>query len=177
MDYMLKRWSHLPGSQDGRICLTNNAALRALRGVALGRKAWLSSAPIAVVTGPSVDMGDQEGWGIGHMEIDRPRPRAEGCAIFGRNWLGHASRRSWVRALTPMADRVLRPFPCSAGHSLGAQMSFPSSHGARIVYISVRVFCRTRGSYGAGIGDNCVRRRLLSSRTTPPSRKPCHIMT
>ena len=38
--------------------------------------------------------------------------------IFGRNWLGHASRRSWVRALTPMADRVLRPFPCSAGHSL-----------------------------------------------------------
>ena len=27
--------------EDGRICLTNNAAERALRGVALGRKAWL----------------------------------------------------------------------------------------------------------------------------------------
>jgi hypothetical protein len=42
MDYMLKRWSsfsHFLG--DGRICLTNNAAERALRGVALGRKAWL----------------------------------------------------------------------------------------------------------------------------------------
>lgn len=26
---------------DGRICLTNNAAERALRGAALGRKAWL----------------------------------------------------------------------------------------------------------------------------------------
>lgn len=26
---------------DGRICMTNNAAERALRGVALGRKAWL----------------------------------------------------------------------------------------------------------------------------------------
>ncbi|WP_155820503.1 IS66 family transposase, partial [Komagataeibacter europaeus] len=26
---------------DGRICLTNNAAERALRGVALGRRAWL----------------------------------------------------------------------------------------------------------------------------------------
>lgn len=26
---------------DGRICLTNNAAERALRGVALGRKSWL----------------------------------------------------------------------------------------------------------------------------------------
>lgn len=27
--------------EDGRVCLTNNAAKRALRGVALGRKAWL----------------------------------------------------------------------------------------------------------------------------------------
>jgi transposase len=27
--------------EDGRICLTNNAAERALRGIALGRKAWL----------------------------------------------------------------------------------------------------------------------------------------
>ena len=26
---------------DGRLCLTNNAAERALRGIALGRKAWL----------------------------------------------------------------------------------------------------------------------------------------
>lgn len=42
IDYMLKRW---PGFirflEDGRICLTNNAAERALRGLALGRKAWL----------------------------------------------------------------------------------------------------------------------------------------
>ena len=27
--------------EDGRICLTNNAAERALRGLALGRKSWL----------------------------------------------------------------------------------------------------------------------------------------
>ena len=42
MDYMLKRW---PGFMrfldDGRICLTNNAAERGLRGIALGRKSWL----------------------------------------------------------------------------------------------------------------------------------------
>ena len=31
----------LPTLDDGRICLSNNAAERALRGVALGRKAWL----------------------------------------------------------------------------------------------------------------------------------------
>lgn len=42
MDYMLKRWSTFSRFlEDGRICLTNNAAERALRGVALGRKAWL----------------------------------------------------------------------------------------------------------------------------------------
>ena len=42
MDYMLKRWdtfSRILG--DGRICLSNNAAERVLRGVALERKSWL----------------------------------------------------------------------------------------------------------------------------------------
>ena len=42
MDYMLKRWAAFTRFlADGRICLTNNAAERELRGIALGRKAWL----------------------------------------------------------------------------------------------------------------------------------------
>jgi transposase len=42
MDYMLKRWPAFTRFlDDGRICLTNNAAERGLRGIALGRKAWL----------------------------------------------------------------------------------------------------------------------------------------
>ena len=42
MDYMLKRWpSFTRFLDDGRVCLTNNAAERALRGIALGRKSWL----------------------------------------------------------------------------------------------------------------------------------------
>jgi transposase len=42
MDYMLKRWPAFARFlDDGRICLTNNAAERALRGIALGRRAWL----------------------------------------------------------------------------------------------------------------------------------------
>ena len=42
MDYMLKRWPAFTRFlDDGRICLTNNAAERALRGVAVGRKNWL----------------------------------------------------------------------------------------------------------------------------------------
>jgi hypothetical protein len=39
---LLKRWPAFAGFlDDGRICLTNNAAERALRGIAIGRKAWL----------------------------------------------------------------------------------------------------------------------------------------
>jgi transposase len=42
IDYMLRRWGRFANFiDDGRICLTNNAAERALRGFALGRKAWL----------------------------------------------------------------------------------------------------------------------------------------
>jgi len=42
IDYMLKRWAAFSRFlDDGRICLSNNAAERALRGVAIGRKAWL----------------------------------------------------------------------------------------------------------------------------------------
>jgi hypothetical protein len=42
IDYVLKRWAAFTRFlDDGRICLTNNAAERALRGIALGRRAWL----------------------------------------------------------------------------------------------------------------------------------------
>ena len=42
MDCMLKRWNGFARFlDDGRICLTNNAAERALRPLALGRKSWL----------------------------------------------------------------------------------------------------------------------------------------
>jgi len=42
IDYMLRRWPAFARFlEDGRVCLSNNAAERALRGFALGRKAWL----------------------------------------------------------------------------------------------------------------------------------------
>jgi transposase len=42
MDYMLKRIAVFTRFlEDGRICLSNNAAERELRGIALGRKSWL----------------------------------------------------------------------------------------------------------------------------------------
>ncbi|MBJ7408344.1 MAG: IS66 family transposase [Bradyrhizobium sp.] len=41
MNYMLRRWDDFARFlDDGRICLTNNCAERALRGIALGRRNW-----------------------------------------------------------------------------------------------------------------------------------------
>lgn len=41
IDYMLKRWPAFARFlDDGRICLSNNAAERALRGIAVGRRNW-----------------------------------------------------------------------------------------------------------------------------------------
>ncbi|MGX1168610.1 transposase [Bradyrhizobium sp. USDA 372] len=41
MNYMLRRWDDFARFlDDGRVCLTNNCAERALRGIALGRRNW-----------------------------------------------------------------------------------------------------------------------------------------
>lgn len=41
-DYLLNRWPAFTlFLDDGRVCLSNNAAERAPRGIALGRKSWL----------------------------------------------------------------------------------------------------------------------------------------
>lgn len=41
MNYMLRRWADFARVlDDGRVCLSNNAAERALRGIALGRRNW-----------------------------------------------------------------------------------------------------------------------------------------
>jgi transposase len=42
IDYIIKRWDAFTlFLEDGRVCLSNNAAERALRGIALGRKSWM----------------------------------------------------------------------------------------------------------------------------------------
>ena len=42
INYLKRRWPSFTRFQDdGRVCLSNNAAERALRGIALGRKSWL----------------------------------------------------------------------------------------------------------------------------------------
>lgn len=42
LNHILKRWTSFTlFLEDGRVCLSNNAAERGLRGIALGRKSWL----------------------------------------------------------------------------------------------------------------------------------------
>jgi hypothetical protein len=53
MDYMLKRWiAFTRFLDDGRICLSNNAAERGVRGIALGESRGCSAAPIVAASGP-----------------------------------------------------------------------------------------------------------------------------
>ncbi|MFK4048185.1 IS66 family transposase [Roseomonas mucosa] len=73
LDYALKRWDAFTGFLgDGRICLSNNAAERALRGIALGRKAWLfagsdrggerAAIMIALITTAKLNDVDPRAW-------------------------------------------------------------------------------------------------------------------
>src|SRR5204863_5664558 len=78
IDYMLKRWpSFTRFLDDGRICLTNNAAERALRGIALGRRAWLFA-------------GFRSGRGTGRRDVHVDRDRQ----VERRRSAGLARRRA-----------------------------------------------------------------------------------
>ena len=101
MDYMLKRWeafSRFLG--DGRICLTNNAAERALRGIALGRKAWLFAGS---------DRGGERAASmyslIATARLNNVDPRAWLADVLGRIGDHPASR---INELLPWNWRTLR---------------------------------------------------------------------
>jgi transposase len=73
IDYMLRRWDRFATFMaDGRVCLTNNAAERALRGFALGRKSWLfagsergaaqAAAMVTLITTAKMNAVDPQAW-------------------------------------------------------------------------------------------------------------------
>ncbi|MFG1466254.1 IS66 family transposase [Xanthobacter sp. DSM 24535] len=73
IDYMLRRWNGFATVlEDGRACLSNNAAERALRGFALGRKAWLfagsdcgaerAAAMATLITTAKLNTVDPQAW-------------------------------------------------------------------------------------------------------------------
>jgi transposase len=107
IDYMLKRWpSFTRFLDDGRICLSNNAAERALCGIAIGRKAWLfagsdrggerAAAMFTLIETAKLNRVDPQAWladVLCHI-ADHPASRLD--ELLPWNW--HSSNRAQVAA-------------------------------------------------------------------------------
>jgi hypothetical protein len=104
MDYMLKRWEAFTRFlEDGRICLTNNAAERALRGIALGRKAWLFAGSdrggrraavmyTLIVTAKLNDV-DPQAWLADVLARIAEMPQTRLAELLPWNWKAHQEQR------------------------------------------------------------------------------------
>jgi transposase len=97
MDYMLKRWPAFTRFlDDGRICLTNNAAERALRGIAMGRKAWLfagsdrggqrAAAMYSLIVTAKLNDVDPEAWLADVLRRINDHPASQLDKLLPWNW-------------------------------------------------------------------------------------------
>jgi len=105
INYMLKRWDGFTRFlEDGRVCLTNNAAERALRGIALGRKAWLfcgsdrggqrAAAMYSLIVTAKLNDVDPQAWlaDILGRIADHPQSRID--ELLPWNWRNSAAARA-----------------------------------------------------------------------------------
>jgi transposase len=97
IDYMLKRWTAFTRFlDDGRICLSNNAAERALRGVAIGRKAWLfagsdrggerAAAMYSLITTAKLNDVDPQAWLADVLRRINDHPASRLDELLPWNW-------------------------------------------------------------------------------------------
>jgi transposase len=105
MDYVLKR---LPAFtrflDDGRICLSNNAAERALRGIALGRKSWLfagsdrggqrAAAMYSLIVTAKMNDIDPQAWLADVLARIADHPARDIDGLLPWNWHPSAASRS-----------------------------------------------------------------------------------
>jgi hypothetical protein len=98
IDYMLKRWpAFIRFLDDGRICLTNNAAERALRCVALGRRAWLfagsdrggerAAAMFTLIETAKLNDVDPEAWLANVLRRIADHPASKLDELLPWNWI------------------------------------------------------------------------------------------
>jgi len=101
MDYMLKRWPAFTRFlEDGRICLSNNAAERALRGIALGRKSWLfagsdrggqrAAAMYSLIVTAKINGVDPQAWLADVLARIAEHPAHRIDELLPWNWRPHA---------------------------------------------------------------------------------------
>jgi transposase len=105
MDYILKRWAAFTlFLDDGRVCLTNNAAERALRGIALGRKSWLfagsdrggqrAAAMYSLIVTAKMNDIDPQAWLADVLARIAEHPARELDALLPWKWRQRAPARS-----------------------------------------------------------------------------------
>jgi len=105
MDYTLKRWAAFTlFLNDGRVCLSNNAAERALRGIALGRKSWLfagsdrggqrAAAMYSLIVTAKMNDIDPQAWLADVLARIADHPARDLDALLPWNWQTSASSRS-----------------------------------------------------------------------------------
>jgi transposase len=105
MDYILKRWTAFTlFLDDGRVCLTNNAAERALRGIALGRKSWLfagsdrggqrAAALYSLIVTAKMNDIDPQAWLADVLARIAEHPARHIDALLPWNWRPTAPSRS-----------------------------------------------------------------------------------
>jgi transposase len=104
MDYMLKRWTAFTRFlDDGRICLSNNAAERALRGIALGRKSWLfagsdrggqrAAAMYSLIVTAKLNDVDPQAWLADVLARIAAHPANKLDQLLPWNWQAHPTQR------------------------------------------------------------------------------------
>jgi transposase len=105
MTYMLKRWASFTRFlDDGRICISNNAAERALRGIALGRKSWLfcgsdrggqrAAALYSFIVTAKLNDVDPQAWLADVLKRIAGHPVHRLDELLPWNWTSPAARRA-----------------------------------------------------------------------------------
>ena len=105
MHYVLKRWPAFTRFlDDGRVCLSNNAAERALRGIALGRKSWLfagsdrggqrAAALYSLIVTAKMNDIDPQAWLADVLARIAEHPARDIDALLPWNWQPPAASRS-----------------------------------------------------------------------------------
>jgi transposase len=105
MDYVLKRWPAFTRFlDDGRVCLSNNAAERALRGIALGRKSWLfagsdrggqrAAALYSLIVTAKMNDIDPQAWLADVLARIAEHPARDIDALLPWNWQPPAASRT-----------------------------------------------------------------------------------
>jgi transposase len=135
IQYMLKRWPAFTlFLEDGRVCLSNNAAERALRGIALGRKSWLfcgsdrggqrAAAMYSLIVTAKMNGVDPQAWLADVLARIAAHPAHRLDELLPWNWRkdkkdtpalaakpsqsSPAAYRAWIRRLV-MANHLVSP--------------------------------------------------------------------